>query len=242
MVSTWFELPAGYSGGFYENYKAHIALRLHLVPMLTRKLLSLPFGIDHPLWIDCDDLDIDYHVRQVTLPGPGSKRQLEDMVARLHSSFLDRSRPLWEFYVIDGLESGHVGVYTKIHHAAMDGATSLQLVTAMHDTTPMPRDPPPATLPHKDELAPGNVVSTVIRHVLQREIRTAQFLPELLKTWCTGTSGHRHPDLPGRYRPAATRAQNPVQRRYHQPALLCGAHPAPERREMGRPAGQSHGE
>ncbi len=178
------ELPRGYSGNFYEDYKNHIARRLHLVPQLSQKLLSLPFDIDHPIWIEAD-VDIDYHIRHVSLPKPGNRRQLEELVARLHSNFLDRSRPLWEFYVIEGLDSGHIGVYTKVHHAAMDGAASMLLVSAMHDTTPLPKDPPPA--PAKpacvDKLSPSNVIGAVVRHLLQQEIRTIHFVPELLKAW-----------------------------------------------------------
>jgi len=178
------ELPDAYNGNFYDDYKAHIARRLHLVPLLTRKLLTLPLDLAHPLWVSSDALDIDYHVRQVTLPAPGTQRQLEEMVARLHSNPLDRSRPLWEFYVIDGLENGQRAIYTKIHHAAMDGAASQQLVTAMHDTTAVAREmPPPAVAVHKDDLAPGKVVEEVVRHFLRQEIRTAYFVPELMKAW-----------------------------------------------------------
>lgn len=179
------QLPEGYSGDYYEDYKAHIASRLHLTPMLTRKLLSLPYDIAHPVWIDDDKVDVDYHIRQVTLPRPGTLRQLEERVARLHSNFLDRSRPLWEFYVIDGLENGQIGVYTKIHHAAMDGAASLQLVSAVHDTGPVPRPlpAPPADKPGKENTAPLNILGTVLKHFVQQEIRTAQLVPELIKTW-----------------------------------------------------------
>ena len=115
------ELPKGFKGSFYEVYKRHIASRLHLFPVLKKKIVPVPWDIDHPIWIDDDELDIDYHIRDSRLPKPGTMEQLEDLVGRLHSNFLDRSRPLWEFYVIDGLADDRLAVYTKIHHAAVDG-------------------------------------------------------------------------------------------------------------------------
>ena len=86
--------------------------------MFTRKLALMPFDLANPVWIDDDDIDLDYHIRHPVLPKPGTQEQLEALAARLHSSLLDRSRPLWEFYVIEGLADGTLGFYTKLHHAA----------------------------------------------------------------------------------------------------------------------------
>ena len=74
--------------------------------MFERKLAQMPFELSNPVWVDDDDIDLDYHIRRVMLSKPGTFKQLEQMVGRLHSSLLDRSRPLWEFYVIEGLETG----------------------------------------------------------------------------------------------------------------------------------------
>src|SRR5262245_39287928 len=95
------ELPAGYEGDFYEDLKAMIGKRMHLATVLTRKLAQRPFELAEPVWIDDDDIDLDHHVRSLTLRRPGTMEQLERLVARLHSSLLDRSRPLWEMYVIE---------------------------------------------------------------------------------------------------------------------------------------------
>ena len=76
-------------------------------------------------------MDLDYHIRHLGLPRPGTMKQLEELVGRLHSNFLDRSRPLWEFYVIDGLADGRLAIYTKIHHAAVDGGAGMALT--QHD-------------------------------------------------------------------------------------------------------------
>jgi len=179
------ELPPGFEGDFYETYKAHVASRVHLVPLLFNKLVQLPFDLDHPFWIEDDQLDLDYHVRHQTVPRPGRLSQLEELVGRLHSNFLDRSRPLWEFYVIDGLESGQVAIYTKIHHAAMDGASSQRLINAMYDPTPEPREvPPPARKPgEKHKAKMEELLRGVAGHFVRQEIRALQAVPDALKAW-----------------------------------------------------------
>jgi len=97
-----------------------MAERLPLVPVLRRKLLNVPLGLDQPYWIDDADFDIEYHVREIALPRPGSDAQLTEQVSRLHARPLDRTRPLWEIYLITGLARKRTAVYTKIHHAAID--------------------------------------------------------------------------------------------------------------------------
>ncbi len=134
-----YQLPEGYKGNWYEDVKAHLAKRLHLAPVFTRKLANMPFDLANPVWIEDDDIDLDYHIRHTVLPRPGTQAQLEALAARLHSSLLDRSRPLWEFYVIEGLADGTMGFYTKVHHAAIDGQAGVALGNAMLDITPTPR-------------------------------------------------------------------------------------------------------
>jgi diacylglycerol O-acyltransferase len=182
---SFVELPPGYAGDFYEDYKRHVASRVHLNPLMYEKLVPLPFDIDHPFWTEDDELDIGYHVRHQTLPRPGRLSQLEELVGRLHSNFLDRSRPLWEFYVIDGLESGQVVIYTKIHHAAMDGASSQALLTTLYDPTPEPREYPPPQHPLGGKTQPGleEVLRGMASHFARQEIRHLQYVPEVLKAW-----------------------------------------------------------
>ena len=178
------QLPAGYDGDFFEDYRRHIASRMHLIPLMHRKLVAMPFDIDHPYWIEDDAVDIDYHIRQQTLPSPGRLSQLEELVGRLHSNFLDRSRPLWEFYIIKGLENGQVAIYTKIHHAAMDGGASGHLVATMYDPTPVPRQLPPAPAKHphtEDRLSVPLALRGLAEHVVRSEIRALQAVPDVLK-------------------------------------------------------------
>ena len=176
------ELPKGFQGNFYEVYKRHLAARLHLFPVLMKKIVPVPWDIDHPIWIDDDALDLDYHIRESRLPKPGTMEQLEDLVGRLHSNFLDRSRPLWEFYVIDGLADGHIAVYTKIHHAAVDGGAGMALTNMMYDLTPAGRQvtpPPPAAkheLPDAIELIGG-----AYKNMLSQQVSALQKIPDVLR-------------------------------------------------------------
>src|SRR5271170_8343159 len=119
-----------------------LAQRIPLVPVLRRKLLNVPLGLDQPYWIDDPDFDIEYHVRELALPRPGSDAQLTEQVSRLHARPLDRSRPLCEIYLITGLAHRRVAVYTKIHHAAIDGASGAELLTVLLDLAPTGRDLP----------------------------------------------------------------------------------------------------
>lgn len=141
------ELPAGFRGDFSVEVKRLIGARLHLAEAFTRRLLPMPLNLANPAWLRCEDIDLDHHVRRVTLPRPGTQVQLEACVARLHAQPLDRSRPLWQLTVIDGLGGalrGHVGYYAKVHHAAIDGQAGVALAQAMLDLTPVPRAVPPA--------------------------------------------------------------------------------------------------
>ena len=124
--------------------------RLPLVPVLRRKLLHVPFGLDQPYWIDDPDFDIEYHIREIALPRPGSDAQLAEQVARLHARPLDRTRPLWEIYLITGLAKRRAAVYTKIHHSAIDGASGAELLTVLLDLTPAGRE-----LPAAEPFTPG---------------------------------------------------------------------------------------
>ncbi|GAB2925161.1 WS/DGAT/MGAT family O-acyltransferase [Nonomuraea fastidiosa] len=128
--------------------------RLPYVPALRRKLAPVPLGLDHPYWQEEDDLDLDYHVREIGLPPPGDDRQLAEQVARLHSRRLDRGRPLWEIYLIHGLPGDRTALYTKIHHAAVDGIGGADVLAALLDVTPEPAPPPPVE-PEHDQPPPG---------------------------------------------------------------------------------------
>ncbi|HZR02557.1 MAG TPA: wax ester/triacylglycerol synthase domain-containing protein, partial [Burkholderiales bacterium] len=133
------ELPEGYRGDFFANYKAHIASRVRLVPFMHSRLASVPFDLDRPFWVEDEQIDLDQHIRHITVPKPGRMADLEALVAALHATVLDRSRPLWQLFLVDGLESDQLAIYAKMHHAAMDGASSQAMIDAMYDPSPTPR-------------------------------------------------------------------------------------------------------
>ena len=125
-----------------ERLTRFIESRLPLVPVFRQRLVTVPLGLDHPYLIDDPDFDIEFHIRELALPAPGNDRQLSEQVGRLHSRPLDRSRPLWELYLITGLEGGRAAIYNKIHHAAIDGVSGGDILTAVLDTSPEGRPLP----------------------------------------------------------------------------------------------------
>ena len=131
--------PAGHRTSFYKNIQKHVAERMHLAPLFSRKLAFVPFDLANPIWVDADEVDLDWHIRSLLLPKPGTRLQLEAAVAKLHEGMLDRDRPLWQFSVIEGLDSGEVAFYAKIHHAGLDGQGGVALAQAVLDLEPKPK-------------------------------------------------------------------------------------------------------
>jgi diacylglycerol O-acyltransferase / wax synthase len=118
------------------DIQAVIVERLPLLPPLRWRLVEVPLGLDYPYWIDDPDFDVDFHVREIALPSPGDDQQLAEQVARIMSRQLDRARPLWELYVIQGLVGGHVGMLTKIHHSVIDGMSGAEVMGLLLDLGP----------------------------------------------------------------------------------------------------------
>ena len=177
------ELPAGYCGDFFKDYKAHVASRMVLVPFMHAKLAAMPLDLDRPFWVEDEHIDLDYHVRHATVPAPGALADVEALVAQLHATSLDRTRPLWQFYLIDGLASGQVAIYAKIHHAAMDGASSQAMIATMYDPSTTPRIlPRPEADPGDHRGSALNILRSLLTHRVQQVIRTVQFVPEMVGT------------------------------------------------------------
>jgi diacylglycerol O-acyltransferase / wax synthase len=130
----------------YEEMLDHIRTRLHLVPRYRQRLAQPPLETGRPLWVDDPTFNLEYHVRQTALPAPGTEDQLMRLVARIMSQQLDRSKPLWEMWIIEGLEEGGFALITKTHHALIDGISGVDLATVMFDLSPVPPE-----IPHSDE-------------------------------------------------------------------------------------------
>ncbi len=176
------ELPAGYSGDFFEDVKACLAQRLHLADVFTRKLALMPFDLSNPVWVEDEDIDLEHHIRHITLPKPGSNTQLQQYVARLHSTLLDRSRPLWEFFVIDGLRSGEVALYIKVHHARLDGQAGVALGRAIFDTAPEGRHiKPPRARARRNQyqLGVAELLGAALSNTGQQVLKLVKTLPAI---------------------------------------------------------------
>ena len=209
---TLYEPPANLAGPFYDHFKAFFQERMHLAPIFSKKLAKRVFELDHPGWVDADELDFDYHLKMATLPAPGSWQQLEQLVAELHAEHLDRSQPMWQFTVIDGLESGSVAIYTKIHHAAVDGGGGMAIAAAMYDMGPIPRKvkpPPPkkpVRVPSIEERAIIGI-NDLIQSITKQHIKAMEAVPQMLGTLTdliappkdgkTAGAGSSKPGLPG---------------------------------------------
>lgn len=182
-----FDLPEAYHGknakSFYDEVKEHVRQRMHLASVFTKKLAFMPFDLANPMWIDASDIDLDYHVRQITLPKPGTMAQLEAYVGRLHSSLLDRSRPLWEFYIIEGLQSGQAAFYSKVHHAALDGQGAAVMAQALLDFGPVPRviAPPPAREPAPYQPQVRTMLKAAMNNTAAQCWRMLKGVPDALK-------------------------------------------------------------
>ncbi len=174
-----------------------VSSRLHLVPPFRRRLAPVPFGLDQPYWIEDPHFDLEYHVREIALPPPGTDAMLAEQAARLHARPLDRTRPLWEMYLISGLAGGRMAVYTKVHHAAIDGVSGADILGTMLDTSPKPPplvyEEPPAgePMPSQVGLLARSAVS-LSRHPL-RAVRVSTDLLRAAPALVRSTSLPRIP-------------------------------------------------
>src|ERR1700710_2394404 len=124
------------SGLSYETLLATIEQRLPQIPRYRQKVREVAVGLARPVWIDDRDFDITYHIPRSALPAPGSDAQLHDLVARLGSRPLDKSRPLWEMYLVEGLAKNRVAIYTKTHQALVNGMSAVEIGHGIGDPTP----------------------------------------------------------------------------------------------------------
>jgi diacylglycerol O-acyltransferase / wax synthase len=175
---------------YFECLKGYLAARVHGVPFMTRRLKSTPFELDQPAWVTDSEFDISKHLFRTRLPPPGTEKQLNTLISRLHEKPLDRSRPLWQMYLIDGLSAGGFLLYNKYHHAAVDGVSGQQILNVLYSRN-ADSVPEPAVVP-RTETAGGAelVVNALINLTLQpfeqltrvgERIRAANRLNDLLR-------------------------------------------------------------
>ncbi|MGW4769934.1 WS/DGAT/MGAT family O-acyltransferase [Nocardia sp. NPDC004278] len=128
----------------FETFKAELGRRLPLIPQMRRRIHEVPFNLDHPVWVEDPNFDLDYHIRRIETPRPVGRQELADLVGEIASVPMDRSRPLWQMHVVEGLEDGKVAVICKYHHAAVDGITGTNMMMHLCDLEPGLSKPEPA--------------------------------------------------------------------------------------------------
>jgi diacylglycerol O-acyltransferase / wax synthase len=156
-----FAPPAGTSFD-YDALCDLVSRRIGLVPRYRQKVRWVPGHLANPVWVDDEDFDIAYHVRRSALPKPGSDAQLRQLVGRLQARQLDRNRPLWEIYLVEGLADGRFAIITKTHHAMVDGISAVDIATLILDLEPTPRETPEDMwIPHPGPSGLGLVADAI---------------------------------------------------------------------------------
>ena len=159
-----------------------VSERLHLLPPFRWRLVEVPFGIDLPYWVEDPAFDLDFHIRDSAVPPPGDDKQLAETVARIFARPLDRSRPLWELYLIHGLPEGRVAMLTKLHHSMVDGVSGNEILGVLLDPSPEGKEIPPAPKRPAGERVPGDLemLGRGLLGVPRQPLRALRSLPTAL--------------------------------------------------------------
>jgi len=177
--------------------RREIQKRLHLVPPYRRRLKEVPFQLHHPVWFEDPDFDLEWHVRDAQLPAPGTREQLAAFAAEIHSRPMDRSRPLWDMTVIHGLEDGCVAVVARTHHAAIDGASGMDITVNLLDLQPEPAEVTPPEQEWQPEREPTDIemVSYAARSLSQQPIAAIKAARRAATTALTLRERNRQPSV-----------------------------------------------
>jgi WS/DGAT/MGAT family acyltransferase len=200
----------------FDVFRRTIAGRLHLLDPLRYRLVDIPFKLHHPMWLEDCPVDLDYHLRRVSVPAPGGRRELDDVIGRIASTPLDRTRPLWEFHFAEGMADDRFAIIGKVHHTLADGMASANLLARLMDLVGAPqddRDYPTCEPPSRAELLqaaardhvahitalPG-LARDAVRGVrrLRRRAKERSDHPDLAKLFNTPPTFLNHVVSPGR--------------------------------------------
>lgn len=178
------EPPARRRGSLLQDVRRLYARRLPLAPVLSRRLHEFPLGMANPVWVQAPEVALEEHIRHVQLPSPGTFAQLEACVGELHAMPLDRARPLWSGWVIEGLRDGRAAYYTNVHHAVVDGQAGVELMRAIFDATPHARRrlPHESATPTAESPWAGPVIARTLGHDLQQYAKLVRNLPALARS------------------------------------------------------------
>ena len=207
-----------------DELRSSALRRLHRVPVLRQRLMFVPYGLGQPIWVDDDQFDIGYHIRLTAVPRPGADDQVHELMGQLQSLPLDRQRPLWEMWFVDGLQDDEVGLIIKSHHALGDGIATVDVALAFVDFEPDPPEEPPAPAwepepaPSASRLLLDSVAGQLVRPTILAERGLAPPGAGALDRDCRRPSG----DEP--VRPSDARA---VERAGHHPSTMGQCNGAP---------------
>ena len=174
--------PSTVEGGYsFDRVRDLLKSRLHLLPQFRQRLATVPFNLHHPVWVEDPDFDLDYHLRRVAAPAPGSYHELADLAGDIASRPLDRSRPLWEMYIVEGLEHGHIGVIAKMHHSTIDGVSGANMMVYLFDLEPNPAEDKSQPEDWKPDHVPSDaeLLAYAVRSRLKRPLQVASVIPKV---------------------------------------------------------------
>ncbi len=175
-------VPGGYS---FERMKEAIAARIPCAPVFRRRLVEVPFRLGHPVWVDDPDFDIDYHVRRAAVPRPGGLRQLADLAGDITGHPLDRAKPLWEMWIVEGLADERIAIIAKMHHSTVDGVSGAALLSVLFDLEPEPAPVTPTGVvtppaPVDDHIPNGLELMT--QAAVARTLRPLEIAEDVVRT------------------------------------------------------------
>lgn len=213
VVGTLVLDPSTAQGPYgYDRIVALIKERLHLLHPFRRRLVPVPFNLSHPVWIEDPDFDIEAHVHRTVARAPGSMHELAEIVGDVASRPLDRSKPLWELWVVEGLEGGQVAMVTKMHHAAIDGVSGADLMAHLFDLEPDAPPPPPPEEDWRGEQPPSDIdlVVGAVRYNLGNPARMVRVLRRTVRGVGDVVRQQREAAAEGRTQPALPFTAPPV--------------------------------
>jgi diacylglycerol O-acyltransferase / wax synthase len=176
-------MPGGYT---FDRLRDELSLRIKGIPIFREKLADSPFNLDHPVWVDDDDFDVDRHVHRIGLPAPGGRRELAEICGHIASLQLDRGRPLWETWVIEGIsgtdatQGGRLAIMTKVHHAGVDGVSGANLMSVLCSTEP--DAPPPDPVEGVGGVNHLELAATGLLKFATRPLHLANVLPSTVSS------------------------------------------------------------
>src|SRR4051795_13225900 len=192
--------PSNAPGGTLEigDVCRRVSERLHMLPPFRWRLVEVPFGIDLPYWVEDPAFDLDFHIRESAVPPPGDDRRLAETVSRIFARPLDRSRPLWELYLIHGLEGGRVAMLTKLHHSMVDGVSGNEILGVLLDPSPEGRELPPKPRDGAGERVPGDLemLGRGLLGVPRQPLRALRSLPTALPNLTDLPGANAFPAVP----------------------------------------------